>query len=328
MTALVRRVSESALAPADALRVRHYVEQGRSEHTTRAYRSDVRRFVEWCDAQGFPSMPSTGDVVAAYLASRADAGLRPSTIERGLAAISKAHELAGYPGISRDPVIRATLAGIRRVKGVKQRGRDPILVDDLKRIVAAIPEDTLGLRDRAMLLVGFAAALRRSEVVSLDVAHLLFSERGVLLVLPRSKTDQEGQGQHVAVPFAQDAATCPVRSLTAWLERARTAARRQKRVDLPTDPVFQRVVQNAATGERLSAQTVKDVVKRRAEAVGMDATQLGGHSLRAGYVTSAALAGVPESKTRSVTRHKTDDMVRRYIRINDLFAHNATSELL
>jgi integrase len=185
-------------------------------------------------------------------------------------------------------------------------------------MVNALPENLLGKRDRAFLLLGFAGAFRRSELVSLDVADVETNREGIVVTLKRSKTDQEGQGRRVGIPYGSNAVTCPVRALNEWLEASAITA----------GALFRSVNRHGQLrSERLSDKAVALVVKRSAEAAGLDASQYAGHSLRSGLATSAAQAGVSERAIMAQTGHKSLNMVRRYIREGSLFRENAAAKI-
>jgi integrase len=227
--------------------------------------------------------------------------------------ISRAHKAADLPSPTTSSLVRRTHAGIRRSIGTAQLGKAPALVDDLKLMLSKLPDTRVGLRDRALLLLGFAGAFRRSELVGLDVADLEFARARLIVTLRKSKTDQEGRSRRLGIPFGSSEQTCPVRSLQAWLEAARiTEGPVFRSLDL-----FQRVQQ-----ARLSDKAVALIVKRRAKAVGLDPARYAGHSLRAGLATSAAAAGASERVIMSQTGHRSADTVRRYIREGSLFQSN------
>ena len=213
--------------------------------------------------------------------------------------------------------MRRTHAGIRRSIGTAQVVKAPAVITDLKRMLSKVPNTRVGLRDRALLLLGFASALRRSELVGLNVADLEFSSAGVVVTLRKSKTDQEQSGRRVAIPYGSSAATCPVRSLQAWLETARITG---------DGPVFRSLDRfQRVQPRRLSDRAVARIVKRRAAAVGLDPERYAGHSLRAGLATSAAAGGASERVIMAQTGHRSTDMVRRYIREGDRWKENAAS---
>ena len=213
--------------------------------------------------------------------------------------------------------MRLVFQGIRREKGSAQEGKAPAVTADVRAMVAMLsPTSLLGRRDRALLLVGFAGAFRRSELVALDMADVAFTGDGLVITIGRSKTDQEGAGRKVGLPYGSHPATCPVRALRTWLDATRIAE----------GPVFRYVDRhgNVARG-RLSDKAVALVVKRCALAAGLDPRQYAGHSLRAGLATAAAQADVSERAIMAQTGHKSLPMVRKYIRDGSLFRNNAAA---
>ena len=206
------------------------------------------------------------------------------------------------------------MRGIRREKGVAPQGKAPILLDTLRQMIAALPDDRRGLQDKAILLVGFAGAFRRGELVSLTIADVRFVEEGMIIYLRRSKTDQEGEGFSKGLPYGESDATCPVRALRRWLEVA----------SITSGPLFRPIDRHGTVGQAaLRSHGVVRTVKRAAELIGLDATDLSGYSLRAGLVTTAAQAGVSERVILAQTGHKDVRTVRRYIREGSLFRENA-----
>jgi site-specific recombinase XerD len=316
---------EAALVPAGtaalstvllktAERAGEYARQAKAPNTLRAYRADWADFEGFCQAHGLEALPATDRTVALYLTERA-AMLRTSTLQRRLSAIAQAHKAAGHVPPTKGRV-SMVWQGIRRAKGTAQKGKAPARTEEIRRMVATCGEDLLGTRDRALLLLGFAGAFRRSELVGLDVADLHFGRDGLTVTLRRSKTDQEGAGQKVGIPYGSTPATCPVRNVRAWLEAAQVTA----------GPVFRGVNRwGQVSAARLTDRAVALVVKRRAEAAGLDPAQYAGHSLRAGLATAAAEAGVSERVIMAQTRHRSLPMVRRYIRDGNLFRENAAA---
>jgi integrase len=294
----------------------------KADSTRKAYRTDWRVFESWCQAHNLPSLPSTPQTVALYITDCAN-HLAAATISRRLASISKAHQAAGFkdsPASSKHFVVGEVLKGARRKLGVAQKGKDPLLLDDVRRIVAACPANLLGLRDRALVIVGFAGAFRRSELVSIDVSDLTFSEeagRGLIVHLRHSKTDQEGEGCDVAIPFGEHEETCPVAALRAYLSAA--AIKQGK--------VFRGINRHGKPGSSLHANSVATILKRAAMRAGIDPTNVAGHSVRAGMATQAAMNGAGERQIAKTTRHKSQRVLRRYIRTGKLFRDNASSAL-
>jgi site-specific recombinase XerD len=291
-----------------------YAQSALAPATRRAYESDWRAFADWCAPRGLTPIPATPATVAAFLAAEADREFRPVTITRRAAAIAAAHRAQDHPNPCDSGAVAAVLSGIRRQHGTRAvRTAAPLELDPLARLVDPIDLATLaGRRDRALLLLGFGAALRRSELVALDVQDLEFdAARGLLVTIRRSKTDQDQAGATVAVPYARAGNDlCAVRALLAWLQTA----------GIHRGPVFCQMRRgDTLTDRRLSDQSVALIIKRRAAAAGVQPAKLSGHSLRAGYATAAAAAGVEERKIANVTRHKNLPVLRRYIRAATAF---------
>lgn len=302
--ALLPRPAQTALAEASEL-ARSYAAEARSEATLRAYHGDWQRFCAWCEERGLSSCPAQPEHVAAYLAALASSGHRPSTIMRALSAISQAHGLAGVESPRGNPGLANVIRGIKRTLGTEQKGKRPLVLAELARVCEELPTWTIAVRDRALLLLGFAGGFRRSELVSLDVGDLVDEEQGIVVHLKRSKTDQEAAGRDVPIPYGSNPSTCPVRSLRAWLERAH----------ITEGPLFRAVDRHGRIAtKRLGAQSVAQIVKRWTELSGLDPRAFAGHSLRSGLATSAAAAGKSERAIMAQTGHRSYQMVRRYIR--------------
>lgn len=310
----------AALATPETIdaRVKDYIEHAKAVNTVKAYRTDWQDFVTWCAAYGVDALPATAETVARYLTARAT-DVKVSTLQRRLSAISQAHTAKRFSRFSvLDEPLKSVWAGIRRVHGVAQQGKAPVVTADIKAMVDSLPGGLLGLRDRALLLVGFAGAFRRSELVSLTRGDIQFTTDGLTIHLRRSKTDQEGQGRLVGIPYGSHRETCPVRSVQAWLEAA----------GITEGPLFRSINRHGQMqAGALSDKAVALIVKRWAEAAGLDSTQYAGHSLRAGLATAAAQAGVAERVIMAQTGHHSADMVRRYIREGSLFRENAAAEV-
>jgi integrase len=301
--------------PSPAITAREFTANSRSANTIRAYRSDWSAFTSWCASHRVTPLPATPETVASYLAELAR-DHKVATITRRLAAIAAAHRLAEVPSPTTHEGVRLVMAGIRRTLGTAPRQVRPILLDDLRAMVGTLGDDLAGVRDRAILLLGFAGAFRRSELVALDVDDLTFSDAGVVVNVRRSRTDQEGAGREVGIPYGTVPVTCPVRALHSWLQVA----------GITDGPVFRRVDRHGHLGVgRLQPAAVAAVIKRAAQAAGLDPVVFSGHSLRAGLATAAAANGAPEHVIASQTGHKSSAMLRRYIRKATLFQQNAAT---
>lgn len=288
-----------------------YLQASLSENSRRAYRGDLAHFLGWGGV-----IPAAPEVVATYLATFAGNNC-VATLARRLVSIGKAHLTQGHSSPVGSELVRATMRGIRNTHGSAQRQVAPALKDDVLRMVSGLT-GIKGERDKALLLIGFAGAFRRSELVSLTVADIECAKQGLVINLRFSKTDQEGQGRKIAIPFARGA-VCPVLALQSWLDVS----------GISEGPIFRPVNRHGVIANMaLSAQAVALVVKERAKAVGLDPSKYAGHSLRSGLVTSAVQLGVPSWKIRQQTGHKSDAMLARYIRDANIFVDNAAGAIL
>jgi len=317
--------SSASLAPAGILlpelegQAQRYMRQARADHTRRAYQSDWRRFEAWCERRGVAVCPASVETVVLFLTEEAQTH-KVSTLRRRLSSLAQAHRSAGWESPTEAPAVRLLMAGIRREKGTASQGRKAILVPELEAMLRALPAGLPGLRDRALLLTGFAGAFRRSELVSLDWRDLEFRDAGVVVTLRYSKTDQEGQGRSVAIPKSSKAHRCPVRALLEW-----RGASLPEEGEAEGGPVFRPFGPRLRLlPGRLSDKAVARVIKRSLEACGRDASEYSGHSLRAGFATAAAMGGAPEHLIMTQTGHRSAASLRRYIREANLFLHNAS----
>jgi integrase len=296
---------------------REFIRASKAENTLRGYRSDWRNFVAWCEAFGVCPLPALPEVVAAYIAECAGR-LKVGTIQRRLNAIAEAHKAVGVDSPTSVGMVRNTLKGIRRSLGTAPAQKAPALTDDIRAMVGVADDGLIGLRDRALILLGFAGAFRRSEVVGLDVADLAFGNDGLTVNLRRSKTDQTGEGRKIGIPYGSNPETCPVRVVQAWLEAT----------GLDERAVFRAIDRHGKLRpSRLAAADVARVVKKLALRAGLDPAKYAGHSLRAGHATSAAVAGASERSIMNQTGHRSVQMVRRYIRDGSLFRENSAGKL-
>lgn len=317
MNTAIAQVSTQALGPVGSLvdTVRALAREGSSENTRRAYASDWRAFSSWCSVAGLEALPALPSTLAVYVAHLVEAGRKASTITRAVAAISAAHKAAGHASPAADEAVRQVVKGARRALGTRPAQKAPVKVDDLRALVATLDASLASLRDRALLTVGFAGAFRRSELVALDVADIEETRDGLRITIRRSKTDQDGAGQVVGIPYGSDPATCPVRAVRAWKDAAGIVEGR----------LFRSVNRHGQAGEALSDRAVALVVKRAATAAGLDASRFAGHSLRAGLVTTAAKAGKALDVIMRQTRHRSTAVVLGYIREAGLFENNAAA---
>ncbi|MEW6090056.1 MAG: site-specific integrase [Pseudomonadota bacterium] len=292
--------------------VRDFVRDSVAANTRRAYASDLAHFLNWGG-----SLPSKPQQIAEYLASLAETH-KPSTIGRRLASLSKAHASATETNPCKHELVRATMKGIRRRLGLNQRQARPLLRDDLFAILDRMTERPKDIRDRALLLLGFATAMRRSELVALEVEDIERVERGLLVNVRRSKTDQGGRGRQIAVPFGRTQ-HCPVKALDNWLAFS----------PLSFGPVFRRINRHGQVlSDPITGEAVSLILRSRLNGAGYHPAGFSGHSLRAGFATSAANANAPTHKIRQTTGHRSDISLSRYIRGTDLFQNSAAYWIL
>jgi len=312
---------EALAIPADPLaeQARVYLRAAKAPSTLRAYRSDWEHFRQWCGHRGEQALPSVPETVALYLVALA-ATHRPATMTRRLTSIAKAHAIAGHPSPAnmQHPVVAETLQGIRRTLGVAQPAKTPLLTADLIKVLAHLDPGLAGTRDRALLLVGYTGALRRSELAALTMDDLAWVQEGAVLTLRRSKTDQAGQGRKVAIPRGGHPETCPVTALRSWLEKAK----------ITDGPLFRPVDRHGrARKAGLHRDSVGDIVKRAVERAGYEAAGFAGHSLRAGFATQAARNGASAFDIMRQTGHRSIATVSRYVRDAQIFRDSPASKL-
>lgn len=297
------------------LRAAAFVRAARSANTLRTYRSAFGIYEAWCRRLGFESLSGDPDQIGMYVAGLTEQRLKLSTIRLRLSAIAAAHREAGLSLDLKHPQIARVMDGIARTIGSRSTPVAPVLAAEMVAMMHALPATSLGIRDRALLLIGFGAALRRSELVALDLTDVVVAEAGLKILIRASKGDQEGRGQEVGIHRSAEPLLCPVRALRAWLEvRGRDAG-----------PLFQRIIRGGGVRpERLSDKGVARVVKAAVARIGLDPDQYAGHSLRAGLATSASNAGADLLHIMNQTRHRSVETARRYVRDREIWNNNVS----
>lgn len=307
-------------AELDALieKTRAYLATSKAQNTIRGYKSDWVDFSNWVEGHELCSLPAAPATVALYLAALS-ATKSAATLARRLNSIAFAHKKSGYAkSPTYHPLVRETVKGIRREIGTAQKVKQALLTPDIERIVACCPESLAGLRDRALILVSFAAATRRSETAALRAEDVAVEPEGMVLTIRKSKTDQEAAGRKVGIPFGAGEATCPVRALRRW----------QSAAGIQSGSLFRAVDQAGRVSDHaLHADSIGGIVKRAAARCGLQVEAIGGHSLRAGHITQAARNGVPEYLIRRQSGHRSSKMLDRYIRLGEMFTRNAAAGL-
>jgi site-specific recombinase XerD len=305
------------LVPPSLDKAREFARHSKAENTLRGYRSDWRDFCAWCERNTQRPLPASPESVASYIAECAGR-LKVGSIQRRLNAIAEAHKATGLESPTSSGMVRNTLKGIKRTLGTAAVQKAPAVTADILAMVGVSDDGVIGLRDRALILLGFAGAFRRAELVALDLADMDFTRDGLTVTLRRSKTDQEGQGRRIGVPYGANPDTCPVRVLQSWLELAA----------ITEGSVFRSLTRHGRVQQdRLSPGDVARVLKKLAQRSGLDPAKYAGHSLRAGHATSAAASGASERSIMNQTGHRSVQMVRRYIREGSLFRENSAGKL-
>ena len=298
------------------------LKSSKANNTIRAYKSDFNDFSLFCVKNGFNSLPSEPKIVSLYLTHLSSKRVKISTLKRRLVSIGVIHKLKGHYLDTKHPSIIENLMGIKRRKGSIQKGKKPLLINALKKLINVIDqqksEKIKKLRDRSIILVGFSGGFRRNEIVSLDYDDLDFVSEGLKIRLKRSKTDQFGEGTVKGLPYFDNIQYCPVVSIKNWLEISK----------ISSGPLFRRFKKGSNLSEnRLTDQTVALLIKEYLQLAGIDSKNYSGHSLRSGFATTAAEAGVEERSIMAMTGHKSSEMVRRYIKEANLFKNNALNKI-
>ena len=281
----------------------------KANNTLRAYKADYKDFSIFCTKNNFQSMPTQPKIMALYLTHLSKTS-KYSTLKRRLASISVLHKMKGYYIDTKHPIIVENLMGIKRMNGSNQKGKKPILINNLKALIEAIHQsvekDLRKKRDKAIVLIGFSGGFRRSELVSIEYEDLEFVVEGVKIFVKRSKTDQSGEGMTKAIPYFENEDFCPVIALKNWIEVSQ----------IKKDKIF-----------KMSDKGVALIIKKYANLAGLDAQKYAGHSLRSGFATSTAESGAEERNIMAMTGHKSTEMVRRYIKEANLFKNNALNKI-
>ena len=295
-----------------------YAANSKAANTWKAYQADLRDFATWCRGHTVASLPAMPETVAAYIAYLAPL-CKVSTVQRRLSAINQQHAAAGYDSPIRSATVRLTMQGIKRTHAPQQTVRKvrPAVTGFIYRLVDPLGTSLIDVRDRALILLGFAGAFRRSELVQLRLADITETEDGLRVMLRQSKTDQEGEGFSKGIPYGHEHKTCPVRAWQAWKATA----------GITDGLAFRSVTRHGELGTSLSGQAVADLIKRRARAAGLEYNDYSGHSLRAGLATAAAQAGASERSIAKQTGHKSLPVLRGYIHEGSLFTENAAAKV-
>ena len=298
------------------------LQSSKANNTVRAYKSDFNNFGLFCAQNGFKSLPTEPKIVSLYLTHLSTRDIKMSTLKRRLVSIGVIHKLKGHYLDTKNPIIIENMMGIKRRKGSIQKGKKPLLINNLKLIINVIDqhnnENIKKFRDRSIILIGFSGGFRRNEIVSLDYDDLDFVTEGVKINIKRSKTDQFGEGSVKGLPYFDNTLYCPVLSLKNWIEIS----------NINSGPLFRRFSKGSKlSNNRLTDQTVALLIKKYLKLGNIDSKNYSGHSLRSGFATTAAESGAEERSIMAMTGHKSTEMVRRYIKEANLFKNNALDKV-
>lgn len=299
-----------------AEKAKEYIANAKSPRTREIYRLGWHDFSDWCISKGLTPLPASPETVVAFLIERAQT-LKMSTLELRLVSIRQAHSMAGYLFDKGHALITETFKGIKNIHGEPQTSKTPILLEDLQFMLQKLDDSLHGVRDRALLLLGFTGAFRRSELVCLKVEDLKFIREGIEVLLRRSKTDQSGRGHIVPIPYGSNPFTCPVRSIQSWIEAS----------GITEGYLLRGINRHGHVSERgMCSKSVALIIKRNSH-LQANESMFAGHSLRAGFCTTAAMKGVPEHSIMRQSRHKKSDTVKKYIRMASMWQDCAATKL-
>ena len=286
------------------------IKSSKSLNTIRAYKSDFNDFSNFCKKNNFKSLPADPKIVSFYITHLSSIS-KVSTLKRRLASISVVHKIKGFYIDIKHPLIIENFMGIQRKLGVFQKSKKPILINELKEIIKTIEttekNEIKKIRNKALILVGFAGGFRRSELVNIKLDDLEFTKEGLKIFIQRSKTDQSGEGMTKAIPYFKDKNFCPVVSIKNWIEIIKSKT---------NSLIFD-----------ISDKMVAVLIKKYLQKAGFDNTKYSGHSLRSGFATVAADHGADEKSIMNMTGHKSSTMVRRYIKETNLFKNNPLNKI-
>lgn len=294
-----------------------FASSARAEATRKAYRLDLRTFWGWCRSAGLEPFPADPNTIRRYVTHLGTTGHKVATIERKVAAISKAHRSRGLESPTRSGLVSEVLAGIRNRLGAPQKQAQPLDPGDILRVANSLPATLRGHRDRLILTLGFVIGARCDDLARVRVENIQDTTEGLLITLPRGKTDQAGQGRLVGIPYQSDPIGCPVRAVRAWLAAS----------NLTNGPLIRAVDRYGnLSAESMTARNISEAVTRMSADAGLKGRYTG-HSLRAGFCTTAARLGRSEHAIMAVTGHRSADTLRRYIRRGTVWQNNASAGL-
>jgi len=292
------------------------VDASMAKNTRLTYDGAMKRFTDWCKKDDLNPLPASAETIAEYMAQLSVSGIKGSTIKTYLAGIIYHHRDAGHPDPGEHMLVQKVLRGAMRKNGMRPIQKVPTETDSLRLVLQNVPHDLRGIRDRAILCIGFAGAMRRSEVTALEVSDLTFVSEGVRVLIRRSKTDQVAMGADIAIPWGRNLFV--VEALQDWIDAA----------GITEGPLFRPIYHCSILDRRMNPVIVAKVIKKYVTLAGFDAGEFSGHSLRSGFITEAANAGVDILTLMAHSRHRTTRQLRDYVRKADLFKRHPGASFL
>lgn len=296
----------------------NYAILSRAKSTIRRYTSAWNKFLTWCTEKNFSALPSRPEIIALYLTDSATQGSQVATLQVHLSAICHINTTQNYTVDTKNPILLKVWEGIRRSHGIRQQGKEALFTHDIRGMVMKQPQTLRGIRNKAIILLGFSSACRRSELTALNIEDITFTSDGIILLKRKSKTDQEGRGITIAIPFGRHTHTCPVLALKTWLEESK----------LESGALFRSIKKgNKRISNRISERSIATIIKEGVLQTGLEPEQYSAHSLRSGHVTTALAAGVAPHVVMKQTTHRNINTLIKYERNKNLFAENSCSGL-
>lgn len=297
-------------------RARERRKSARSFNTRKSYESDWKQFVAWCEKNRVPSLPSNPAVVILYIDDMAEEKKKVTTIKRHITSISQMHQEKGFEPPTKHNDVRLHIQAIENELGTRPTQKQAATATIIKKFCDHLPDTLKGLRDRAILQVGFAGALRRSEISAINLEDIEFHDEGFTLFILKSKSDQSREGSLIGIKYGIHP-YCPVRTLQQWIQQS----------GIRSGSLFRRMDKAGRILERISDKSIERIVKASAKRAGFNPDEFAGHSLRRGFITTAKRNGMDEFDIMQHTRHKSLTTMRRYIDKSDVFKNNPTNGL-
>jgi integrase len=287
-----------------------------AELTLKGYQKDWKLFEAWCEKQKLLAFPCPINTLILYVTDLANKGYKVSTLERKVYAIAHIHFITNLPLNLKDRDFKIVFSGIKRKLGTIKKGKAPLMIRTLREIAQELKgDDNITIRDKALITFGWASAMRRSEIIALNWFDIVYIDEGILVNIRKSKTDQYGQGQKIAILYGNNEDTCPVRNLKKW-----------QAVSGDNEAIFTSVNKAGIISNKKLADTdVARIIKKLLVNIKLDPSEFAGHSLRSGFITTAAKHSVPDHIIMKHSRHKTSQMLQVYTRDTSLVKDNATA---